>query len=120
ICSPCGRRGKERFVAFVRCVILLNEVAYVDLTLPQAAGEAIPRLRRLVPFDLLNCCSHENLPCSRGGATAQRVNVLSCLFAPLRRCVKTFFYAAAFASPSNAPVCRAIINSSLVGMTQTE
>ncbi len=45
-----ARRGgrQEGLVAVVRLVVLLDEVANVDLLLPEARPEAVPRRRRLV------------------------------------------------------------------------
>ena len=42
-----GRRRQERLVAVVRLVVLLDEVADVDLLLPEARPESLPRRQSL-------------------------------------------------------------------------
>src|SRR6185503_17317676 len=80
------RAGQERLVAVVRLVVLLDEVADVDLLLPQAGLEAVPRC----------------------GALCHWITPLALL------------HARTSPRSSRALVWRAIISSSLVGITHAD
>src|SRR5215470_7203764 len=82
--------GVKRSVSVVRLVVLLNEVANVDLLLPEAGPESLPGRGRPLFLSRLWCrCGHRPL-----------LHVLAATLLP-------------DVSPSSKPVWRAIINSSL-------
>ena len=70
-----GRTGKEGLIALVRRVVLLNEVTHVDIVLPMAAFEAVPRLGvELLRGDrgCINCCHIHSFWVIVGDASLRR------------------------------------------------
>src|SRR6185436_4686504 len=91
-----GRR-EEGLVPVVRFVILLDEIADVDLFLPETCTKAMPR-RRVGSGGFI------------GGCDDVHFSLLYCV----RR------YARVSTRPSTLPVCRAITSSSFVGITHAD
>src|SRR6185295_511446 len=83
-------------VAIVRRVVQLDEGADIDLLLPQRALESLPRRCGPRGVGHLRCDrAHVVLPWAAPAVTGLR-------------------------NPSRSPVCRAIISSSFVGITQAD
>ena len=98
ICRPRGRGREEGLVPVVAAVVELDEGPDVDLLLPERPAETLPRANPwrqpwLSASSAVAVMSH-----SIGAPPAARRPEM----------------------PSSAPVCRAIISSSLVGTTQAE
>ena len=96
-----GGGREERFVAVVRLVVLLDEVANVDLLLPETGSESRPGA---------TSSAQPSFP-AVAGVVMDYSFTLWPRAVPLR---------AGFDKPSSSPVCRAIISSSLVGITQAD
>src|SRR5215471_4090375 len=88
-----GGQREKSFVAVIRRVVLLDEVADVDFFLPHSIDKSLPR-RNCLTFDLRCRCCH--CPNSSLLPVPNQISLRS------------------------DPVCRAIMSSSLVGMVQAD